>query len=143
MYVVQNIILNKIYFGCEHMDMNLESLIQLILPILTILLGALSAYLRTNERLRSSSIKYITEAEEMYKDVSNAGGQKFSWVVDTLYNIVPSPLRVIVTKKCIEKIVQSTFDSIEEYAKTQLDKAIDKYLLNKVEKDNDKENKIE
>jgi len=112
---------------------NLDSIMQILVPILTIVLGALSVYLRANERLRNSSIKYITEAEEMYKDVSNAGGQKFQWVVDTLYNLVPVPLRIMVTKSFIERIVQSTFDSIEAYAKTQLDKAIDKYLLNKAE----------
>lgn len=121
---------------------NLDTVIQLIVPVLTILLGALSAYLRTNEKLRSSSIKYITEAEEKFKDATKAGGQKFTWVVDTLYNLVPAPLRIIVTKKCIEKIVQSSFDSIEAYAKTQLDKAIDKYVLAKLEEKN-KENNAE
>lgn len=114
--------------------MDFETIMQILMPILTILFGALSAYLRANERLRNSSIKYITEAEEMYKDVSKAGGQKFEWVVDTLYNLVPRPLRILVTRKCIENIVQSTFDGIEEYAKTQLDKAIDNYVLNKLEK---------
>lgn len=115
--------------------MDIESLLRILMPILTIVFGALSAYLRTNEMLRNSSIKYITEAEEMYKDVTKAGGQKFTWVVDTLYNLVPIPLRVLVTRKCIEKIVQSTFDGIEEYAKTQLDKAIEKYILNNLTDD--------
>jgi zinc transporter ZupT len=31
-------------------------------------------------------------------------------------------------KKCIEKIVQSSFDAIEDYAKMQLDMAVEKYL---------------
>lgn len=115
------------------MDISLESVIQLIVPILTILLGALSAYLRTNERLRNSSIRYIIEAEQMYKDVTKAGGQKFAWVVDTLYTLVPAPLKILVTKKCIEKIVQNTFDGIEAYAETQLDKAIEKYLSSKAD----------
>ncbi len=112
---------------------NLYKILQILMPILTIAFGALSAYLRTNEKLRSSSIKYIAEAEEMYKDITKAGGQKFTWVVDTLYNLVPVPMRIIITRGCIEKMVQSTFDGIEEYAKTQLDKAIDKYVLNSIE----------
>ncbi|MDW5299401.1 MAG: hypothetical protein SA378_04605 [Sedimentibacter sp.] len=103
---------------------------ELIIPLLTIIFGALSAYLKANEKIRNSSIKYITEAEELYKDVSKAGGQKFSWVVDTLYNFIPRPLRIIFTKSCIEKIVQSTFNGIEAYAKTQMDKAVDKYFEN-------------
>ncbi len=121
--------------------MDIESLLRILMPILTIAFGALSAYLRTNEIIRNSSIKYITEAEEMYKDVTKAGGQKFAWVVDTLYNLVPQPLRVLVTRKCIEKIVQSTFDGIEEYAKTQLDKAIEKYISN-LSDNNESENVI-
>jgi len=112
------------------MEFNLESIMELLIPLLTIILGALSAYLKANEKIRNSSIKYITEAEELYKDVSKAGGQKFSWVVDTLYNLIPRLLRIIFTKSCIEKIVQSTFNGIEAYAKTQMDKAVDKYFEN-------------
>ncbi|MGD9569975.1 MAG: hypothetical protein AB7V48_16965 [Sedimentibacter sp.] len=112
---------------------NLDKILQILIPILTIALGALSAYLKANDKLRSSSIKYITEAEEMYKDATKSGGQKFAWVVDSLYNLVPVPLRIIVTRNCVEKIVQSSFDSIEAYAKTQLDKAVDKYILSKSE----------
>ncbi len=112
------------------MNIDLQKLLELIIPLLTVIFGALSVYLRTNEKIMNSSIKYITEAEEMYKDVSKSGGQKFSWVVDTLYNMVPRPLRVVITKKFVEKIVQGTFNSIEAYAKTQIDKAVDNYFEN-------------
>lgn len=112
------------------MEVNLKEIMEIIVPILTILLGALTAYLKANEKLRSSSIKYITEAEELYKDVSKSGGQKFSWVVDTLYSLVPVPLRIIITRSFVEKIVQSSFNSIEAYAKTQINKAVDKYFEN-------------
>jgi hypothetical protein len=110
------------------MNIDLERFLELIIPLLTVIFGALSAYLRTNEKIMNSSIKYITEAEEMYKDVSKSGGQKFTWVVDTLYNMVPRPLRVVITKKCVEKMVQGTFNGIEAYAKTQIDKAVDSYF---------------
>ncbi len=103
---------------------------EIIIPILTIILGGLTAYIKANEKLRNSSIQYITQAEEVYKDSTKAGGQKFSWVVESLYNLVPRALRIIVTKSCIEKLVQSTFNGVEAYAKTQLDKAVDKYFEN-------------
>jgi len=112
------------------MDINLETIMEFLVPLLTIILGALTAYLKANEKLKNSSVKYIIEAEELYKDVSKAGGMKFSFVVDTLYNLVPYPLRIIITRACIEKIVQSTFNGIEAYAKTQIDKAVDKYFEN-------------
>ncbi|MEL7649611.1 MAG: hypothetical protein AAGU76_16070 [Sedimentibacter sp.] len=111
--------------------MDFEKLIELAVPVLTVIFGALAAYLKTNEKILNRSIQYIAEAEEMYKDVSKAGGQKFSWVVDTLYNMVPSPLKIVFTKKCIEKIVQATFNGIEAYAKTQIDKAVDRYMETK------------
>ena len=106
----------------------LETIIRIAVPILTLIFGALSAYFRAHDKLRGSSIKYIAEAEELYKDSTKAGGQKFSWVVDALYDLIPAPLKIIVSKKCIEKIVQSSFDSIEAYAKMQLDIAVEKYL---------------
>lgn len=106
----------------------LETILRISVPILTIIFGALSAYFRAHDKLRGRSIKYIAEAEELYKDSTKAGGEKFSWVVETLYEFIPSPLRIILTKKCIEKIVQSSFDAIEDYAKMKLDIAVEKYL---------------
>ncbi|MDD2494493.1 MAG: hypothetical protein PHE29_04795 [Tissierellia bacterium] len=111
--------------------MEIELIIRLVLSVLTIIFGALSAYFSQNEKLRNMAVKYITEAEDMYKDTTKAGGQKFNWVVETLYNLVPVPLKFIITKPLIETIVQSTFDSIERYAKMQLDKSIDKNAENK------------
>ena len=106
----------------------LKIIIDIVIPILMIILGALSACFMAHNKLIGRSIKYIIEAEELYKDSTKAGEQKLSWVVEALYNLIPAPLRIIVTKKCIEKIVQSSFDSIENYAKMQLDMAVEEYL---------------
>lgn len=111
--------------GCDNM---LESIIRIAVPILTLIFGALSAYFRARDKLRDSSIKYIAEAEELYKDSTKAGKEKFSWVVEALYDLIPAPLKMFITKKCIEKIVQSSFDAIEDYAKMQFEIAIEKYL---------------
>jgi hypothetical protein len=110
------------------MDISLDTIMQIAVPLLTIILGALSAYFRAHDKLRDISLKYIVEAEELYKDYTKAGGKKFSWVVEALYDFIPAPLRIFVTRKCIEKIVQSSFEAIEEYAKMQLDIAMEKYL---------------
>ncbi|HQK53421.1 MAG TPA: hypothetical protein PLA73_04195 [Sedimentibacter sp.] len=106
----------------------LETIIRISVPILTLIFGALSAYFRARDKLRDSSIKYIAEAEELYKDNTKAGKEKFSWVVEALYDLIPAPLKMFITKKCIEKIVQSSFDAIEDYAKMQFEIAIEKYL---------------
>ena len=108
--------------------MSLDTIMQIAVPLIIVIFGALSAYFRAHDKLRNSSLKYIIEAESIYKDYTKSGGEKFSWVVETLYDLIPSALRIIVTKKCIEKIVQNSFDAIEEYAKMQLDIAVEKYL---------------
>lgn len=81
--------------GCDNM---LESIIRIAVPILTLIFGALSAYFRARDKLRDSSIKYIAEAEELYKDSTKAGKEKFSWVVDALYDLIPAPLKMFITK---------------------------------------------
>lgn len=106
----------------------LNTIIQFLIPLLTIILGALSAYLRAQGKLKESSFKYIVEAEEIYKDFTKSGGEKFSWVVDTLYELIPAPLKIMISKKCIEKIVQNSFDGIEKYATMQLDMAFERYI---------------
>jgi hypothetical protein len=108
--------------------MDLDLMMRFVVPILAVILGAASAYYHESEKIRNSSIKYISKAEDIYKDTTKSGGQKFQWVVDALYEIVPSPFKIVITKKIIEKIVQSTFDGIEEYAKLQLEKALDNYI---------------
>ncbi|MBP1924385.1 hypothetical protein J2Z76_000238 [Sedimentibacter acidaminivorans] len=110
--------------------MDLDLIMQFVVPLIAIILGAASAYYHENEKIRNSSIKYIAQAEDMYKDTIKSGGQKFQWVVDTIYNIVPAPFKIILTKKMIERIVQSTFDGLEEYAKLQLEKALNNYVKN-------------
>jgi len=110
------------------MNIDIEMIFSIAIPVLTIIFGALSAYFCQNEKLRNNAVKYITEAEELYKDTTKSGGVKFTWVVDTLYNLVPAPFKIIITKPLIEKIVQSTFESIEAYAKMQLDKTVDKII---------------
>lgn len=86
-----------------------------------LLLGGSALYFNYNGRLREKAAALIVQAEQEYKDVTKAGGQKFSWVVDTLYAMIPIILKPFITREFIEVLVQSIFDSIQEYAKLQLD----------------------
>lgn len=113
--------------------MNLEALdISLLLDIAItigiVILGGLGAYFKTNKVLQEKCTTFIAEAEELYKDTTKNGGLKFAWVVDRLYGIIPAPLRVIITRKMLETMVQNTFDSIQCYAKLQLDKLFNSYI---------------
>ena len=89
-----------------------------------IILGGLALYLNTKGSLKEKAASFIAEAEETYKDATNAGGVKFEYVVDKLYLLVPSAFKLFITRDMIGQIVQGAFDAIESYAKTQLDKAV-------------------
>lgn len=104
---------------------DVNTLINVLLLLLTIIAGAAASYFKANTKLQEKCSLFIAEAEETYKDVTKAGGLKFTWVVDRLFHLVPAPLRLIITRSMIETIVQNTFDSIETYAKRQLDDFFD------------------
>lgn len=120
--------------------MNLEMILNVVQFMAYIVLGALVIWFKTSEKaqkkakeiqevladLGAQAIILIKQAEEDYKDVTNAGGDKFNQVVDQLFSLVPDGLNRIIDREMIEDIVQSTFDEIEEYVKLQLDKATEK-----------------
>ncbi len=89
-----------------------------------IVLGGLALYLNTKGSLKEKAASFIAEAEEAYKDASNAGGAKFEYVVDKLYALVPTALKLVIPRAMISDLVQKAFDAAEAYAKTQLDKAV-------------------
>lgn len=92
------------------------------------LLGYVTSYIRTKSKLIQKAEDYINVAEENYKSVTTAGEQKFSFVVDTLYNWCPAPFKMFITKQMISEIVQKVFDKMQEYANKQLDKIVDKIV---------------
>lgn len=92
-----------------------------------LLLGGLSLYLKTKSKLTAQVTGLIDAAEEAYRDTMKAGGAKFNWVVDKLIQLVPVPLQMIFTRELIGRIVQSTFNTVEHYARLQLDKAADRF----------------
>ncbi len=129
------------------MIFNYSNYLEIIRLICFIILGGISIYLSSSVKaqkkakevettianIAAKAVIYIKEAEEDYKDLTNSGGTKFTQVVDKLYDLVPSALKMIVTREMIETIVQSTFDEIEEYAKLQLDKAVDSIKIEEKE----------
>lgn len=120
--------------------MNLEMILNVVQFVAYIVLGGLAIWFKTSEKaqkkakeiqevlaeLGAQAIILIKQAEEDYKDITNAGGDKFNQVVEQLYSLVPDGLNRIIDREMIGDIVQSTFDEIEEYVKLQLDKATEK-----------------
>lgn len=114
--------------------MDLNMVINILEIVCAILLGGLGIYFRTNARLKETVGDYIAEAESAYRDTVKAGGQKHQYVVDHLYNLIPTYMRPIFTKDMVSGIVDRAFDTIEQYGKMQLDKAVDKVIKESEEK---------
>lgn len=120
--------------------MEFQTILNLLQTIFSLIVAGIALYLKFSTKAQTKAkevqeviseitaraVIYIREAEENYKDTTKAGGEKFAQVVDKLYALVPEGLNKIVTREMIEEIVQSTFNEIEEYARTILDKAVDK-----------------
>ena len=115
--------------------------IEILSYILTVALGALSIYFKRSAaaqskaaevenriaELRRGAAKYIVKAEETFAGTQR-GGEKFKWVVNDLYELVPISLKKAITVEMIEDIVQGTFDAMAEYATTQLDRLVAEVL---------------
>lgn len=99
----------------------METILQVIVYILTIALGGLALWYKHSGAMREFVAKFILYAEEEYGDLVNAGGKKFSEVVDLLYEVIPAAMRPFIPRKFVEHLVQSVFDAMEAYAKIQLD----------------------
>ena len=110
---------------------------EIIAYILTVALGALSIYFKNSAAAQSkaaevenwiavikgSAANYIVKAEKEFEGTQR-GGEKFKWVVEYLYMLLPISIRSFITKDMIADIVQGAFDAMADYATTQLDKAL-------------------
>lgn len=108
--------------------MELTMILNIVQILAYVVLGGLTLYFKYNTKLNSRVAEFIKDAEQAFEDYTNSGNEKFNWVIDKLYALIPAPLNLIFTRDMIGGIVQRTFDEIEEYAKTQLDKAVDKVV---------------
>lgn len=120
--------------------MEFQNILNLLQTVFSLIVAGIALYLKFSTKAQTKAkevqeviseitaraVIYIREAEENYKDTTKTGGEKFAQVVDKLYALVPEGFNKIVTREMIEEIVQSTFNEIEEYARTTLDKAVDK-----------------
>ena len=98
----------------------------ILLNIVWILLGFIVVYLKTRTNIIEMAQEKISEAETEYASVMKAGSLKQEFVVNAIYNAIPTPMRVIFTKETIRGLVQATFDAAQKYAYTQLDKIFNK-----------------
>lgn len=98
--------------------------IDIVSAAIYIILGGFIAYYHSNAKLQRYAAELIAEAEATF-NTAKSGGARFAWVVGKLYDLVPLALKSVITKQMIERIVQGTFNSMAQYAKTQVDRLVD------------------
>ena len=102
--------------------MEIQEFMRIVIYACTLLFGGLALWYQGNAKISGWVAALIEQAEELYGDLTKAGGFKFNWVVGQLYDLLPLAVRPFVPRSLIEQIVQTTFDAIEGYAKMQLDR---------------------
>lgn len=108
--------------------MEITMILNVIRVIAYFVLGGLAIYFRYNTKLNKQVNELIDKAEETFKDVTKSGGLKHEWVIDQLYNLIPTPFNLLFTRDMISHIVQTAFDGMASYATKQLDKIVDKVI---------------
>lgn len=78
--------------------MNGVNIYSIVITVLMVVFGFLCSYIRTKTSLINKAGDFINKAEEDYKDVSKAGSEKFNFVVVTLHNALPAPMRPFISE---------------------------------------------
>lgn len=105
--------------------MNGINIYSIITTVLVIVFGYLVSYAKTKTALISKAGEFINKAEDEYKSVSKAGNIKFEYVTGVLYESIPTPMKMFITKPMVDEITQKVFDQIADFATKQLDKVVD------------------
>ena len=90
--------------------MNGINIYSIITTILVIVFGYLVSYAKTKTALISKAGEFINKAEDEYKSVSKAGNIKFEYVTGVLYESIPTPMKMFITKPMVDEITQKVFD---------------------------------
>ena len=102
--------------------MEVQEFVRIVIYLCALAFGGLALWYQGNAKVSGRVAALIRRAEELYSDLTQAGGIKFEWVVGQLYDLIPLAVRPFVPRKLVEQIVQTTFDAIEGYARMQLDR---------------------
>ena len=105
--------------------MNIDWL-QIITTILLVVAGFFVSYFRTRSDLIDKAKYAINNAEKQYENYTKAGSEKFQWCVSLLWDQLPAPMRIFITRETVATIVQSVFDGMARFAEQQLDRVFKK-----------------
>jgi hypothetical protein len=87
-------------------------ILSIVIIVLGVVIGLGTLYISIkNKGLRKVAIILIVEAEKAFKDGKNS--EKFNYVFENLYAILPTILKIFMTKEDIKNFIQKIFDEIK------------------------------
>ena len=109
-------------------------LINIILFAVLFVLGAVArfiiAYLKAKGEITEEAAHQIAVAEEAFATMEKAGEKKMQYCIDALYDLIPAPVKLFLTREMIGEIVQRVFDNVEKYKEAWIDKAASELIGN-------------
>ena len=92
--------------------MSIQTIISIIVVALVVIASAIFlAYQIKKKGLRKVAINFIVLAEEKFKKGQNS--QKFNYVFDAVYEMLPAMLKIFITKQVVKDFIQKVFDEIK------------------------------
>ena len=96
--------------------------LEIVLSVIVFIVGGLVAYFGTKSSITSMVSYLIAQAEK----TALSGSEKMQMVVSELYKKVPAMLRQLFTPEILQKLAQTIFDCMKEYALTWAEKQDEK-----------------
>ena len=86
--------------------------LEIVLSVIVFIVGGFVAYFGTKSSITSMVSYLIAQAEK----TALSGSEKMQMVVSELYKKVPAMLRQLFTPEILQKLAQTIFDCMKEYA---------------------------
>lgn len=82
-----------------------------IIAIVVIALALYLTYQIKKKGLRKVAIEFIVMAEKKFEQGKNS--EKFNYVFEAVYNLLPAMIKIFITKAVIVKFIQKVFDEVK------------------------------
>lgn len=97
--------------------MDTSTILSIVMAVLFAAAAGLELYFRT----KGSASKMARELIAFIENSGLTGSEKMSYVVESLYNEIPAPLRTIFTVDRLRTLAQEIFDTMKQYALKYID----------------------
>ena len=84
--------------------------------IIVILLAVLIYCLFNWQKVKAMAYKGMLQAKSLAKDlVLNSGKEQEDWVVETIWPLLPAPVRLFISKELFRTIVQKLYKTAKDF----------------------------